>query len=103
MWWAQGPLDWHSLSGPPGSSPEASQVSQAGRLGRRGQGLQAQAHFLLAAPRPFQHLPAKQAARPRQDSVSEWAPTWGTWCPAVGSCGVAGQVVSGAAEPRVAP
>lgn len=80
-------MDWCCPSGPPGSSPEASHwESWVGRLGRRCQGLEAQVHFLQAALEPFQRLPGKQAARPLQDSVSEWAPRWGSGCPAVGHC-----------------
>lgn len=87
MWWAQGPLDWHCLCGSLGSSPEASHwVSWAGRLGRRGWRLEAQAHFLLAAQEAFQRLPGIQVTRLHQDSVSEWAPRRRTLCPAVGYC-----------------
>lgn len=72
MWWAQGPLDWHCLSGPLDSSPEASHwVNSGERLGRRGWVLEAQAHFLLAAQEPFQRLPGIQVTKARQDSVSE--------------------------------
>lgn len=78
-------MDWRCPSGPPGSSPEASRwESWVGRLRRRRQGLEAQAHFPQAALEPYQRLPGKQAARPPRDSVSEWAPRWGTGCPAVG-------------------
>ena len=104
MWWAQGPSDWRCLSGSPGSSPEASPwVSWAGRWGRRGLGLEAQARFSLAAREPFQRFPGERTAKPRQDLVSEWAPRWGTWCPAVGCCSLGGraggQYIGRAAEP----
>lgn len=84
-WWAPGPWDCHCLSGPRDSSPETSHWGSCGeRSGIKGWGPEAQARFLLAAREAFQRPAGIQAARPRQDSVSEWEPKWGTWCPAVG-------------------